>query len=103
MTGEICYWCHTSCAGTCLNLTESMQMRPEDPCYWMLSDGHTSTSEVFNPDCYICLDPEYAAMGLPLCMKCIACGGHVPADDSVCSDCEADQMDLYQEAQNGTN
>jgi hypothetical protein len=40
--------------------------------------------------CYICDDPEYALMGLPLCYPCPACGGHIPADDCVCDDCGRD-------------
>ena len=61
-----------------------MKTQPSDPAHWMLSDGFTSTPVVYNPDCYICNDPEYAQMGLPLCYKCLICGGHVPADDIVC-------------------
>lgn len=70
------------------------KMRPDDPAYWMLSDGHTSTPVVYRPDCYICRDPEFAQMGLPLCRLCPACKtGHVPADDTVCDDCGHDELD----------
>jgi hypothetical protein len=62
----------------------SKKMSPDDPAYWMLSDGVTSKSDVYNPDCYICGDPEFAQMGLPLCYPCIVCGAHTPADDPVC-------------------
>jgi hypothetical protein len=60
------------------------QMKPSDPAYWMLLDGVTSTPTVCNNDCYICNDPEFAQMGLPLCYPCCFCGAHVPADDIVC-------------------
>ena len=59
-------------------------MKPGDPAYWMLFDGVESTSTVHNPECYICRDPEFAQMGLPLCSACLICGAHVPADDHVC-------------------
>jgi len=67
----------------------SIPMKPDDPAYWMLFDGVTTTPVVYSPDCYICNDPEFAQMGLPLCRKC-SCGGHIAADDSVCDDCEQD-------------
>ena len=58
-----------------------------DPAYRLLFDGHESTPVVYSPTCYICRDPEFAQMGLPLCRKCPQCGGHVPADDDICDDC----------------
>ena len=61
-----------------------MKMKPDDPAYWMLFDGVESTSIVYNSNCYICNDPEFAQMGLPLCFKCLICGEHVPADDCIC-------------------
>lgn len=61
-----------------------------DPAYWMLSDGVVSTPVVFSPDCYICIDPEYALMGLPLCRACPVCGGHIAADDFRCDGCGLD-------------
>jgi len=42
--------------------------------------------------CYICQDPEFALMGMPLCRKCPACGGHVQADDTVCWQCGLDDQ-----------
>lgn len=70
--------------------------QPEDPAYALLLDDFTSTDHgVFNDKCYICLDPEFKQMGLPLCYKCEACGGHVPADDTICTDCDADAQELY--------
>jgi hypothetical protein len=73
----------------------SEKMKPDDPAYWMLSDEHTSTPTVHKEGCYICEDAEFAQMGLPLCYACKACGGHVPADDPVCSDCGVDSNLLY--------
>ncbi len=74
----------------------SVPMQPDDPAYWLLERGRKDPSKrtqivVFREDCYICRDPEFALMGLPLCRKCLKCDdGHVPADDSVCSDCGAE-------------
>lgn len=45
---------------------------------------------VFKSGCYICEDPDYARYGLPLCQKCPLCGGHVPADSTVCDECSWD-------------
>lgn len=71
------------------------KMQPGDPAYWMILDDFTSTPnpDIFNDSCYICLDPEFAQMGLPLCTACLLCGEHTPADDSVC-DTGHDQLDL---------
>ena len=55
-----------------------------DPANWMLKDGHTSSTTVYNRSCYICRDPEFAQMGLPLCYPCPVCKAHTPADDVVC-------------------
>ena len=59
-----------------------MKMKSDDPAFWMLTDGVTSTPTVHDDDCYICNDKEYALMGLPLCFACPVCGVHVQADDS---------------------
>lgn len=70
--------------------------QPEDPAYALLQDGHTSAPEVFRDYCYICRDPEFAQMGLPLCKLCPVCKtGHVPADDEECSDCGANIRYYY--------
>ena len=92
-----CHWCGKHCGGTCLGLTQSTQMKTSDPAYWMLKDGKTSTPQVHRAGCYICEDPEFAAMGLPLCKPCPNCMtvnkgnegamGHIPADDYACDDC----------------
>jgi len=42
---------------------------------------------VYEPDCFICNDPDYAAYGLPLCFRCPVCGCHVSADDDFCANC----------------
>lgn len=98
MTAPVCHWCGTHCGGTCLGLTRSTQMQSDDPAYWMLSSGPRSTPTVYREGCYICEDPEFAQMGLPLCFPCALCGGHVAADDSVCDDCGADQMNVQAES-----
>jgi hypothetical protein len=64
-----------------------------DPAAWMLHDSFTSTPVVYSDGCYICRDPEFAQMGLPLCRRCPECvrqgrgSGHIPADDTECTDC----------------
>lgn len=85
----------------------STKMSPSDPAFWMLeSPQHVSTPVVNDPTCYICKDPEFAQMGLPLCQPCPNCTdspgdgvGHVPADDIACSVCGFDLEDAYQTAQ----
>lgn len=76
--------------------------QPDDPAYALLLDPHTSTSTVYKRGCYICEDPEFAAMGLPLCNSCGLCGGHVAADNVECDDCGADQEMLYHWHKEGT-
>ena len=73
----------------------SKPMKPSDPAYWMLFDDVTSTPTTYNKNCYICRDPEFAQMGLPLCYKCEKCGEHVPADDTVC-DNGHDQQEFWE-------
>lgn len=74
----------------------AIKMKPDDPAYWMLFDSVTTTPVVYSADCYICNDSEYAQMGLPLCRKCPICGGHIPADDSVCDNCGYDEYEEYE-------
>jgi len=64
-------------------------MRRNDPAYHLLTDGYTSTPTpgLYRSTCYICRDPEFSQMGLPLCYPCQFCNGHVAADDDVCDDC----------------
>lgn len=69
----------------------SVPMKTSDPAYWMLLDDFTTTPVVYRANCYICRDPEFAQMGLPLCRKCPECEGHVAADDTVCDDCGFDE------------
>ncbi len=58
-----------------------------DPAYSLLRDEVTTIPTVYRSGCYICEDPEFAQMGLPLCRKCEKCEGHVAADDTKCDDC----------------
>lgn len=70
----------------------------------LMSDDFTSKPVVYKSNCYICRDPEFAQMGLPLCRPCRKCiesgdiergDGHIPADDTVCTVCEYDEMEDY--------
>lgn len=76
--------------------------RPDDPAYRLILDAHTTTPIVgiYRSSCFICRDPEFAQMGLPLCRPCSTCttdpatpAGHIPADDIACSDCGAEEGD----------
>jgi hypothetical protein len=69
--------------------------QPDDPAHALLLDEYTSTPVVHRTGCFICEDPEFAAMGLPLCRRCPLCGGHVAADDTLCDDCGFDEQDAY--------
>lgn len=75
----------------------SIKMQPDDPAYWMLFDDVTSTPVTHNDNCYICRDPEFAQMGLPLCYKCLICGAHVPADDITCDNGHEQPTDPWTE------
>lgn len=69
----------------------SVPMKEDDPAYWMLEDDFTSTPVIHREGCYICEDPEFAQMGLPLCRTCPECEeGHIAADDTICDDCGYD-------------
>lgn len=71
--------------------------QPTDPAYALLLDDHVSVPTVYRDNCYICRDPEFAQMGLPLCKFCPVCKtGHVAADDTECDDCGADIQEWYQ-------
>lgn len=62
---------------------------------WLFDNpAHVSTPDpsVKRANCYICRDPDFAKMGLPLCTACRFCGGHVAADDSGCDDCGKEQL-----------
>lgn len=74
-----------------------------DPAYKLLTDGVTSTPKVHRNTCYICEDPEFAQMGLPLCRPCPQCTGdsdqpkgHIAADDVTCDECGYDEQDAYE-------
>jgi hypothetical protein len=74
--------------------------KPTDPAYWLLTEDNQHHSipnlDIFREGCYICRDPEFAQMGLPLCKPCEACKvGHVAADDTICDECGADAQELY--------
>lgn len=74
----------------------SKPLDPDDPAYWMLEQSREDSSKrsvrtaPHRQNCYICRDEEFELMGLPLCFACPKCKGHVPADDTVCSDCGHD-------------
>lgn len=78
----------------------SVAANPSDPAFFMLLDGHASVPVVHQAGCYICEDPEFAQMGLPLCTPCPACvrdmyvcaacsGRGGMADSTPCTDCLA--------------
>lgn len=56
-------------------------MAADDPAQAYMTGGHFSVPTVADPGCYICQDPEYAQMGMSLCMACPQCGNHIPADE----------------------
>lgn len=83
----------------------SRPLRSDDPAAWMLIRGIEESNgarpdtgwvtptheEIYNERCYICTDPEFALMGLPVCKPCPVvldsgqvCGVHWAADDSEC-------------------
>lgn len=100
-----CHWCDKNCGGTCLGLTDSTQMKPIDPAYFLLRDGVRSVPKVYDDSCYICRDPEFAAMGLPLCQPCPECqaagrgDGHIAADDEVCDYCNYNARIAWEQEQ----
>jgi hypothetical protein len=110
---EPCFHCGKDCGGTCLNLKDSTQMKTTDPAYWMLSSPNipVTPKNVHRDGCYICEDPEFAQMGLPLCQPCPECSkaetsvgaqptkGHIPADDPICEDCGFDLQEAYYQEQ----
>ncbi len=76
----------------------SVPLRKDDPAYWLLEQGRAdpskrSTPTVYRAGCFICDDPEFSLMGLPLCYACVHCKGHIAADDCVCDDCGKDARD----------
>jgi hypothetical protein len=77
----------------------SKPLEKNDPAYWMLEQGRKdpskrSTTTVYMEGCYICEDPEFALMGLPLCKPCFDCGGHIAADDCICNKCGSDDREF---------
>jgi hypothetical protein len=71
----------------------SVAATPHDPAFWMLLDDFVTVPVVHLDGCYICEDPEFAQMGLPLCSPCPGClrngtgMGHIAADDTKCDEC----------------
>lgn len=69
----------------------------------LYNDDYTSSTRVYDPNCYICRDPDFARMGLPLCRECPRCReksagtelGHVAADDTSCTVCGYDEQESY--------
>lgn len=79
--------------GVSIHITPRMGNRPQDPAYKLLADDFKSTPKVKRDGCYICMDMEFARMGLPLCNPCHVCrsngkDGHIAADNDQCDDCE---------------
>lgn len=74
----------------------------DDPAHFLLTDGVTSSTTVYNAHCYICRDPEFAAMGLPLCYPCPTCKAHTPADDMTCDNGHDTYPEEYGPAPDGT-
>jgi len=76
----------------------SVPLKKTDPAYRLLEQGRQNpemrtVATVYKKDCYICEDPEFSLMGLPLCYPCWACGGHVAADEGTCDACGFDGLD----------
>lgn len=71
----------------------------------LYNDDKTTSTTVYDQNCYICRDPDFARMGLPLCRECDDCKangrglGHVPADDVECTVCGFDSYAAYLEEQ----
>jgi hypothetical protein len=69
----------------------------------LYDDDYTSSTDVYDERCYICRDPDFARMGLPLCRSCPRCKersggrelGHIAADDTVCTVCGYDEYEDY--------
>lgn len=78
------------------HLTDSERILYNDP-----NVRSTKPEGVYDEHCYICRDPDYARMGMPLCYACPKCtlqndgvpSGHVAADDTVCTVCGYDMYD----------
>lgn len=78
------------------------QLTPSEKVLY--DDNYQSTPKVHRDGCYICEDPDYRRMGLPLCRRCINCStkdkfGHIAADDTVCDDCGFDEQEYWAQCQ----
>lgn len=60
---------------------------PDDPASVLFKIATPTVLTVYKRTCYICNDPEFAAMGMSVCTACEGCGGHIAADDVTCDDC----------------
>lgn len=61
-----------------------------DPAQALIASAGMTVPTIYRQGCYICMDPEFALMGMSLCRVCPDCGGHIPGDDVVCDDCHYD-------------
>lgn len=100
----------------------SEPLKRDDPAFWMLQKGRRLERAGYTQDvsdstpwlkdkpvhrdgCYICEDPEFRLMGMPLCKPCPDCEkssrgkGHIAADDTTCDDCGFDIYEAWQEQQ----
>lgn len=81
-------------------IAHSVAMNPSDPAFLLLLAGKRSVPVVHDENCYICRDPEFAAMGMSLCspcpdclrrqVKCPACQGAASLPGGApCAECQA--------------
>lgn len=77
-----------------MHSTPRMHQRPHDPAREMLDKVPVTKQKVHRATCYICIDREFARLGMPLCNVCCQCSakalagaGHIAADDTQCDDC----------------
>ena len=59
-------------------------MPSDDSAQFLIDMPYHSTPTIYSDSCYICNDPEFAMMGMPLCFACPECNGHIAADDPDC-------------------
>lgn len=82
-----CEWIHE---GQCTAPPGKCDASPDFGGLPVLPKSEQPVAGAYSPSCYICRDPSFKAMGLPLCRRCRFCGGHIAADDVVCDDCGRD-------------
>jgi hypothetical protein len=71
--GEQQEWLGRLAAGAHAAGNASVAANPMDPAHVLLFTGYQSVPVVHLDGCYICEDPEFAAMGMPLCSPCPDC------------------------------